>query len=301
MFETGRGKTLPGYMGHVPGNWQEEQVAGKAPPRSHIPNYAGFIKGAKAENFIGQTYGKMTYVSSTGEYAKGRDLDANTKYKSVARENHIDVNQVVDKTAGEMLGVQPKYEAPPTIIPVETANKFWGVPSDDNVALQKNTDAFYANTGTYNAPAATQSLEDAQKSFFGKQNKSKPEKHGEPVPGYTGVSRRVGADNIFGQSYAASRKTSKEVLRDSKAEGAQILQQRAKFVPDYMKVDVGNYEGYLQGLKPSPLDRDATPDAAPAQNDPRIPSAEANAFFGTQETESDQLARNTNAFYGKAN
>ena len=279
MFETGKGKTLPGYMGHVPGNWQEEEVAGKAGARSHIPNYAGFIRGAKAENFIGQTYGKATYVSSTGEYAKGRDLDAETKYKSVARENHIDVNKIVDKTAGEMLGVEPKYVQPPTIIPVETSNKFWGVPSDDNVALAKNTSAFYANQGSYQAPGAQQSLEDAQKSFFGKQQRSKPEKHGEPVPGYTGVSRRVGADNIFGQSYAASRQTSKQVLSDSKAEGAQILQQRAKFVPDYMKVDVGDYDSYLSGLKPSPLCRDATPQAAPAANDPRVPSADAQAFF----------------------
>ena len=281
MFETGRGKTLPGYMGHVQGNWREEEVATKAPPRSHIPNYAGFIKGAKAENFIGQTYGKMTYVSSTGEYAKGRDLDAQQKYKSVARENHIDVNKVVDKTAGEMLGVEPKQEKPPTIIPVETANQFWGVASEENVSLQKNTEAFYANQGKYNAPANQQSLEDAQAQFFGKQARAKPEKHGEPVPGYTGVSRRVGADNIFGQSYAASRQTSKQVLADSKAEGAGILQQRAKFVPDYMKVDVGDYEGYLASLKPSPLQRDATPEAAPAQNDPRIPSADATAFYGT--------------------
>jgi hypothetical protein len=46
-------KTLPGYMGHVPGNWKEDDVVTKAPPRSHIPGYAGNIRGAKAENFIG--------------------------------------------------------------------------------------------------------------------------------------------------------------------------------------------------------------------------------------------------------
>jgi hypothetical protein len=119
MFEPGQSKHLPGYMGHIRGNWQEEDVGSRGPPRGHIPNYAGFIPGAKAENFIGQTYGKMTYVSSTGDYPKGRDLAPEVKYKSVARDNHVDVNKIEEKKASEILGVEQKAEEKPTIIPVD--------------------------------------------------------------------------------------------------------------------------------------------------------------------------------------
>ena len=108
MFELGRGTTLPGYMGHVPGNWKEDETVTKAGARAQIPGYAGVIRGKKAENFIGQTYGKETYVSSTGDFPKGRDLAADLKYKSVAREDHKDVNKIIDPTAGEMLGVEAK-------------------------------------------------------------------------------------------------------------------------------------------------------------------------------------------------
>lgn len=68
-----------------------------------------------------------------------------------------------------------------------------------------------------------------------------------------------------------------------------------------MKVDVGDYEAYLASLRPSQLVRDATPEAAPGQQEVRIPSADARAFYGGVETEQEQLSRNTNAFYGKVN
>ena len=37
-------------------------------------------------------------------------------------------------------------------------------------------------------------------------------KLGEPLPGYTGFSRRVFAGNIFGQTYANSRNSAKKDL-----------------------------------------------------------------------------------------
>lgn len=68
-----------------------------------------------------------------------------------------------------------------------------------------------------------------------------------------------------------------------------------------MKVDVGDYEAYLGSLRPSPLVREPTPAAPAAQQDMRVPSADARAFYGAIESEQEQLARNTNAFYGKLN
>ena len=45
------------------------------------------------------------------------------------------------------------------------------------------------------------------KLFFGvDDNVKKPEKFGNPIPGYSGVSRRVVADNVFGMTYAEANR-----------------------------------------------------------------------------------------------
>ena len=53
---------------------------------------------------------------------------------------------------------------------------------------------------------------------------------GEPVPGYTGVNRRIQADNIFGATYADSRKKGEQSLKDitsEKTTNFKIQSQRA--------------------------------------------------------------------------
>lgn len=44
---------------------------------------------------------------------------------------------------------------------------------------------------------------------------------GEPLPGYTGVSKRITASNIFGQTYANSRKSAVQDENDLVTEKAQ--------------------------------------------------------------------------------
>lgn len=41
--------------------------------------------------------------------------------------------------------------------------------------------------------------------FFGQEPKVKGQMVGQPIPGYSGANRRIGADNLFGMTYAEAR------------------------------------------------------------------------------------------------
>ena len=56
-----------------------------------------------------------------------------------------------------------------------------------------------------------QAESDAVAAFYGIENKPQGLKLGDPIPGYSGVNRRVEADNVFGMTYAEACKRAKEV------------------------------------------------------------------------------------------
>lgn len=56
-------------------------------------------------------------------------------------------------------------------------------------------------------------------------------KLGEPIPGYSGVNRRVTADNVFGMTYAEARRCAQESLNRIEAEKSETLQQTSKWDP----------------------------------------------------------------------
>jgi len=62
---------------------------------------------------------------------------------------------------------------------------------------------------------ATQTEQEAISAFYGLPPKD-PKKEvlplGEPIPGYSGVNRRIQADNVFGMTYAEARKMAVESL-----------------------------------------------------------------------------------------
>ena len=60
-------------------------------------------------------------------------------------------------------------------------------------------------------------------------------KKGEPIPGYTGVSRRVVADNVFGATYAHARQKGQESLDKISIEKAQNLQKVGTSIPPIKK------------------------------------------------------------------
>ena len=56
-----------------------------------------------------------------------------------------------------------------------------------------------------------QALDDATNVFYGIQaSNPNNDKLGEPIPGYSGVSRRVQDDNVFGMTYAEANRRAKE-------------------------------------------------------------------------------------------
>lgn len=92
-----------------------------------------------------------------------------------------------------------------------TIRKFYGcgdeAVNDDTVAQEQfkmNAAAFYeASSGNFNMNQNPgQSLDDANKVFFGVEDKKKGLALGKPIPGYSGTNQRVEADNIFGMTYA---------------------------------------------------------------------------------------------------
>ena len=91
-FNDSKSKHMPGYTGHIKEDYLEESNAGRQDPRKHIgiPGYKGYVPAIKAENMIGQTYGKCTYNSATGNYDKGIDLAPEKKFKSTFQNEYVD-------------------------------------------------------------------------------------------------------------------------------------------------------------------------------------------------------------------
>lgn len=232
---TSQFKHLPGYTGHIPSGLDNEDGIGRNANQSHIPGYQGYIPSVKSENLYGETYGKTTHKSLVGEFPKGLDVEPKDKYKSVHREQFINLSTVKEKTATEILGVHPKKGKEPVLIPIDTQYKFWGI-EDEERDLKRATNAFYSGSKVDEEPKESgKGFEASVEVFFGNEQTEEPIKHGEPIPGYTGHSRRVAADNIFGLTYAQSRSSAYDGLNEMKQEQKEILNQRAVYIPEYRR------------------------------------------------------------------
>ena len=55
---------------------------------------------------------------------------------------------------------------------------------------------------------------------------------GEPIPGYSGVSRRVQADNIFGMTFSEARRMAVESQKRINDEKTDTLAETSKWVPE---------------------------------------------------------------------
>lgn len=75
-------------------------------------------------------------------------------------------------------------------------------------------------------------------AFYGidevKESQQVP-KLGEPIPGYSGVNRRVTADNVFGMTYAEARRMAQESLNRIEGEKSETLRETSKWVPPHLK------------------------------------------------------------------
>lgn len=64
---------------------------------------------------------------------------------------------------------------------------------------------------TFTKSGPEETYDDALKVFYGvEEPKNQAPKIGDPIPGYSGVNRRVQADNVFGMTYAEARRRAQE-------------------------------------------------------------------------------------------
>lgn len=61
------------------------------------------------------------------------------------------------------------------------------------------------------------------------------QKLGEPIPGYSGVNRRVQADNVFGMTYAEARRMAGESLNKIDIEKSETLKETSKWIPAHAR------------------------------------------------------------------
>jgi hypothetical protein len=70
------------------------------------------------------------------------------------------------------------------------------------------------------------------KAFYGidEVDESKKVKQlGEPIPGYSGINRRVQADNVFGMTYAEARRMAGESLNKINQEKSETLRETSQW------------------------------------------------------------------------
>lgn len=79
--------------------------------------------------------------------------------------------------------------------------------------------------------AGDQTQAEAVAAFYGIEEKPKGLMLGQPIPGYSGVNRRVEADNVFGMTYAEACKRAKDSLNRIQQEKGETLKMTSTFVP----------------------------------------------------------------------
>ena len=85
--------------------------------------YAGYVKGVKSENLIGQTYAKLSVLSQDNAFHKGMDQPAGLKFMSVNQENFVNQQELKKRNA------LPPAPAPMTVddLPDYVKSEFYGV------------------------------------------------------------------------------------------------------------------------------------------------------------------------------
>lgn len=223
MFESKRNNpVIPGYTGYIPKNAEEQDgyVPKNRQPKSQIPGYCGFIPGVKAENMFGKTYGKATYISSSGTYAKGSEIPNEERYNSILQDSFVNLRKVEDRTVAELVGVPPKKtfytEKGAVTMRTETYGKVFEIPPDEVEQHEETED-------------------EAERKFYGDVDEKKVVKKGDPIPGFTGYNKRVNADNIFGATYAQARKKGQQSEDDIKVQQQFNIKAQGTMIPPINK------------------------------------------------------------------
>jgi hypothetical protein len=202
---------IPGYTGFIPATSGEEVFSQGSKPTGQIPGYSGFIPAVKAENLFAKTYGKLTHISDAGEHEKGSEIPDHYRYTSMLQDTFVNQRQVTARTVAEIVGVVPKKTVYTESGPIKV-----------DAHLYNNTLGFGKT-----AESANPAIETVEEKG--------PLCIGNPVPGYTGVSRRVVADNIFGCTYAESRRKGDESHTNINHEKVKNFSNQSNMIPPLRK------------------------------------------------------------------
>jgi len=217
MFEIKRtNPVIPGYTGHLSKVQNEGFIPDHRPARSEIPGYGGFINGVKAENQFGKTYGKLTFMSSANEFHRGSEIPHEHRYTSMLQDSFVNQRHVQARAVAEIVGVTPKQTFYST-----TGFKGAGETAKSNESCNKTNGLSQSQTSPLSQSCSPE--------------KKDPLRLGTPLPGYTGVSRRVVADNVFGATYGDSRRKAAQSLNHINNEKANNLKTQLAMIPPVKK------------------------------------------------------------------
>lgn len=96
-------------------------------------------------------------------------------------------------------------------------------------------DPFAPREQSSGAAKQGQDLDKACNAFYGVEEKKQGLALGQPIPGYSGVNRRVEADNMFGMTYAETYRRAKESQSRIQQEKGETLKKTAVFETTYGK------------------------------------------------------------------
>ena len=149
---------------------------------------------------FGKTYGKITDSIAQDAYHVGPDVQPVERYTSLNRQAYCDLTKVHDKKVAEVVGVCPPPEIYKAPIPKKIQYDFFGVgtePEKPTFDLYAESQKAKGGSGGDGAGQGGSGAQGGQKQVM---------KIGEPIPGYTGMNRRLVADNVFGLTYANARR-----------------------------------------------------------------------------------------------
>ena len=156
------------------------------------------MSAIKPENLHAKTFGKLTYDISDSNYLKGQDHLPEDKYVSCQIDTHISPSEMLQRTAADIVGVENRK------IEIKEPSGFNTTGPEIDQFTQ--TREWRKTSSSLGKTSMTKS------NVVTKEGKpygilySYSVELGEPLPGYTGFNKRIVASNIFGKTYAESRK-----------------------------------------------------------------------------------------------
>jgi hypothetical protein len=151
------------------------------------------VHSIKSENLHADTFGKITFDVNSDNYIRGQDLPPHEKYISTQTKVNIPPSEMLRRTAADIVGVPNKE--------IKVDEPRLGRPTGPEIDQFRLT-----KTKEFRESMVGRSLPPLTRSRIVEREGKEYVLLEEPLPGYTGFSKRVLANNIFGRTFAECRK-----------------------------------------------------------------------------------------------